>query len=65
MVRCNLETNHNFEFKDSKMWVNINNKNHQKIVESSIIPNYRIIKQRPGFFNSLFSQVCSKKSENS
>ena len=31
------------------MLVNIHNKN-TKIVESYIIPNYNIIKQRPGFF---------------
>ena len=36
MIRHNLETNHSFNFKDSKMLVNIHNKKHWKIVEFSI-----------------------------
>ena len=44
-----LETNHNFNFKDSKILVNIHDKKHWKIIESSIISNY-MIKQRPRLF---------------
>ena len=51
LVLNNLETNHNFNFKDSKILVNLHNKKHRKSVDSSIISNYNSMKQRPGFSN--------------
>ena len=51
LVKHNLETNHDSNFKDSKMLIYIDNKKHQKIVESRIISNHNTIKQRPSSFN--------------
>ena len=48
-----LETNHNLNFKDSKMLVYIDSKKAGKFVESCIISNYNTIKQRLRFFNML------------
>ena len=65
MVRHDLEANHNFNFKDSKMVVNIQNKKHRKIVESSIMSN-----SNTGFcfvlfqFIFLLSQISVKKLQN-
>ena len=44
-IKHYLETNHSSNVKDCKM-LNIHNKVHRKIVESSIISNYNTIKQR-------------------
>jgi len=52
------ETNHSFNFKESKLLVRIHNKNERKIVESSTISIFNTIKQRPGFF--LLSPYLSK-----
>ena len=49
LVTYNLETNHNFNFKDYKMVVNIHNKQHRKIVEFIIISKYNTMKQRNTF----------------
>ena len=50
MVRHNLKVNHDFNFKDSRMLVNIHNKKHWELIESNIILNPSTIKQRPCFF---------------
>ena len=50
-VKHNLESNHNFDFQDSKMLVYIHNA-LQKTAESSIISNYNTIKQSLGFFKA-------------
>ena len=39
----NLETNHKFSFKDSKLFVYIHSKNMREIDESSIILNHNVI----------------------
>ena len=60
LVRYNLETNHNFNFKDSKMLLQIRKKKRRKIVATSIISNYNTIKQDCFFFNSflIWSDRC-------
>ena len=60
MIQHNLETNHNFNFKGSKMLVNIHNKKGWRVAESNIISNNNTIEQRPSSFN-LFSQIHIKK----
>ena len=53
LVRQNLETNHNFNSKKSKMFVyihNIKKKKSWKIVEFSIISNHNTMKRKAGFF---------------
>ena len=40
----NLETKHNFTFKDSKMFIDKHNKRYRNIIESSIITNHNTIK---------------------
>ena len=55
----NWETKHSFDFKDSKMLVNIHFKQHKKIVESSIISNYNTIKQGSFLSTHLLIQLIS------
>ena len=50
LIKHNLETNHNFNFKDSKILVYICNKKCWKIFEFSIISNENTIKEI-SFFN--------------
>ena len=65
LVRCNLEINHNFNFKDFKMLVCIPNKKGGKIVKSSIIFNSNTMKQTLGFFNlSLYLVKLVQKVAN-
>ena len=47
-----LEANQSHNLKDSKMIVRIHTNQHRKIVESSIISNYNLIKLRPVYFSS-------------
>ena len=54
LVKHNLETNHNFNFKDPKMLVYIYSKKHWKIVESSIISNPNTITNRDSVFKYFF-----------
>ena len=44
LVKRNLETNFNFNFKHTKMLVNIHSKQHRKIRECSIIFYYKVVK---------------------
>ena len=41
----------NFNFKNSKILIDINNEQHRKTFESSIIFNYNTITQKSVFFN--------------
>ena len=65
LVKHNLETNQNFNFKGSKMLINIHNKHHRNIVESSIIFCY-IVLSKTGFFLLIFffSQISAKKLQD-
>ena len=51
LVKYNLETNHSFDFKDSKLLVYIHFKKYREMSESRIVSNYNTINQKPDFFN--------------
>ena len=53
LIKHNLETNQNFNFKDSKILVHIHKKKHQKTVKSNIISNHNTIKETR-FFSIYF-----------
>ena len=44
MFRHNLETNYNFNFKDSKILINVQSKKHRTIVESRNISHFKTFK---------------------
>ena len=50
LLKHNLETNHDFNFKASKIFVYVHNKQQRKIVDSNIISNYNTINQWLVFF---------------
>ena len=52
MVWHYLEINHNFNFKDYRMLVNIHNKkNFGKLLNQVLLVNFNVIKQTLGFSN--------------
>ena len=57
LVKYYLETDQSFNCWDSKMIIRIHNNQHRKIVESNIISNYNMIKQRPYTINLSLSFV--------
>ena len=46
-----LETKYSFNHNDSKMLINLHNKQHRKGIESSILSNYNTDRNWAGFYN--------------
>ena len=66
-VQHNIEIDHNFDFKDSKMSIDIQNKKPRKIVESALFLTTTLLNKDLTFFYliSLFRQISAKKLQDS